>query len=151
LPDGLQYRVLLAGTGETPKKSDLLNINLRGRFMDEKEFAHQDNLQIPFQACPKGCQEALKLMKIGSKWQIFITPELAYAYESRRDPATETGLVYEIELLSAESESAHPGEHRGRGRLGHPLDEVFFPPKSVPQGSQPNRDAMNAPQPVTGK
>jgi FKBP-type peptidyl-prolyl cis-trans isomerase len=132
LPDGLQYRIIQTGTGEIPKSTDLITLNLRGNLIDGTEFRRKDHLQIPFAACPKACQEALQLMKAGSKWQIFAPSELAYGYERRRDPGTETTLVYELELISAEPESAHPGEHHGGGRLGHPLDEDFFPPKAVP-------------------
>ena len=82
LPSGLQYRVLREGNGAVPKATDSVAVNYRGTLVDGTEF---DNSQkrgepavISVRGAIKGWSEALQLMKTGSKWQIFVPPELAY-------------------------------------------------------------------------
>jgi FKBP-type peptidyl-prolyl cis-trans isomerase len=128
LPDGLQYKVIQAGTGNLPKPTDLLTFNFRGSWIDGTDFRNQGHEEIPLKACPKGLQEAFLLMKTGSKWQIFLPSDLIYHPRGVQVPGFGSTLVYEVELLSAEPESAHPSEHHGTGRLGHSLDEDILPP-----------------------
>lgn len=127
LPDGLQYRVLKEGTGPLPRPVEIVYLRFRGTFIDGKEFRHSDNYEIPLWGCPKGLLEALKMMKVGSKWQIFEPYTLAYGHVKDRAEGYGSTLIYEIELLNAEAESAHPNQHHGAGRLGHTLDEDLLP------------------------
>ena len=105
LPSGLQYRVMRAGTGRTPKLTDTVSVNYRGTFIDGSEFDSSYRRGQPFvfqvSRMIKGWIEALQLMGVGSKWQLFIPPRLAYG-EQGQPPAigpNET-LIYEVELLS---------------------------------------------------
>lgn len=129
LPDGLQYRVIKDGSGELPKMAQILTLKFKGCWLDGTEFKHNDRLEIPFFACPKGLREALKLMKVGSQWQIYIPYTLAYGHLGEEAQGYGSTLVYDIELLTAESETAHPNQHHSAGRLGHTLDEDLLPPK----------------------
>lgn len=129
LPGGVQYRVIKTGTGELPKRMDLLTVKFRGTWIDGREFNHSDNLEIPFVACTKGLQEVLLQMKAGSKWQIYVPYTLAYGRVKDRAVGYGSVLVYELELVSAERESARPNQHRSPGgRVGHSLDEDILPP-----------------------
>ncbi|MEX0978822.1 MAG: FKBP-type peptidyl-prolyl cis-trans isomerase [Pirellulales bacterium] len=99
---GLQYKVLKAGTGPRPKATDVVRVNYRASFTNGVEF--EKNSEVPFttpvnQVIP-GWQEALQLMEVGSKWQVFIPPDLAYG-EQGSPPAIgpNTALVFELELL----------------------------------------------------
>ena len=105
LPSGLQYRVMRAGTGRTPKLTDTVSVNYRGTFIDGSEFDSSYRRGQPFvfqvNRMIKGWIEALQLMGVGAKWQLFIPPRLAYG-EQGQPPAigpNET-LIYEVELLS---------------------------------------------------
>jgi FKBP-type peptidyl-prolyl cis-trans isomerase FklB len=105
LPDGLQYRVIKAGTGRTPRPIDTVVVNYRGTFVDGTEFDSSyrrgQPLVFPVNRVIRGWTEALQLMKVGSKWQLFIPPQLAYGPQGA-PPAigpNET-LIFELELLA---------------------------------------------------
>ena len=82
LPSGLQYRVITAGTGETPKETSKVTVHYRGTLIDGQEFdsSYKQGEPITFgvNGVIPGWTEALKLMKVGSKWQLFIPSNLAY-------------------------------------------------------------------------
>ncbi len=129
LPDGLQYRVITTGTGEFPKPKDLLTLKIHGTWINGKEFRQNDNLEMPFLLCPKGLQEALQQMKVGSKWQIYVPYNLGYGRLKQRAVGFGSVLIYELELVSAELEGSSPNQHHGPGgRAGHSLDEDLLPP-----------------------
>lgn len=105
LPSGLQYKVLTAGNGPTPSGSDTVTVHYRGTLLDGTEFdsSHKRGqpATFPVTGVIKGWTEALQLMKVGSKWQLFIPPDLAYGergYGSQIGP--NTLLTFEIELVS---------------------------------------------------
>lgn len=129
LPDGLQYRVIRTGTGDFPKRLELLTLKFRGTWINGKEFKHNDRLEIPFLGCTKGLQEALQTMKVGSEWQIFVPYNLAYGRVGERADGFGSTLIYNLELISAEPENAHPNQHHSSGRVGHSLDEDLLPEK----------------------
>lgn len=105
LPDGLQYKVLKEGTGETPGDNEMVEMNLRGTFVDGSEFDSSASrgkpIELPVGQLPRGWSEALKLMKAGSKWRLFIPSNLAYGENGlgSRIPGNET-LILDVELLS---------------------------------------------------
>ena len=105
LPDGLQYKVIKQGTGDTPKSGDTVETNYRGTLIDGKEFDSSAKnggpVSFPVDAVIKGWTEALELMPVGSKWQLFIPSELAYGDSGAGNviPPGAT-LVFDIELLS---------------------------------------------------
>jgi FKBP-type peptidyl-prolyl cis-trans isomerase len=106
LPSGLQYKVLKAGTGEKPTATDKVVCNYRGTLINGTEFdaseKHGGPATFPVNQVIKGWTEALQLMPVGSKWQLFIPPDLAYGERGTPDgsiPPNST-LVFEVELVS---------------------------------------------------
>lgn len=105
LPSGLQYKVLTEGIGPKPTASDTVVCNYRGTLIAGKEFdsSYKRGQPATFQVngVIKGWTEALQLMPVGSKWQLFIPSELAYG-ESGRGPDIGPGatLIFEVDLLS---------------------------------------------------
>lgn len=105
LPDGLQYKVIKEGTGPKPTASDTVVTNYRGALIDGTEFDSSykrgEPATFPVGQVIKGWTEALQLMPVGSKWQLFIPSELAYG---ERSPGAQIGpnstLIFDIELLS---------------------------------------------------
>jgi FKBP-type peptidyl-prolyl cis-trans isomerase FklB len=105
LPSGLQYKVLSEGTGKTPKKNDTVTVHYRGTLVDGTEFdssiARGQPATFKVDGVIPGWTEALQLMKVGAKWQIFIPPELAYG--ERGVPShipPQSVLIFEVELIS---------------------------------------------------
>jgi FKBP-type peptidyl-prolyl cis-trans isomerase FklB len=105
LPSGLQYKVLKSGTGKKPRPNQTVTVNYRGTLVDGAEFDNSYKRGEPatFQVSGviKGWTEALQLMPAGSKWQLFIPPDLAYGEQGAGEviPPNST-LIFEIELLS---------------------------------------------------
>jgi FKBP-type peptidyl-prolyl cis-trans isomerase FklB len=104
LPSGLQYKVLTEGTGPKPTSSDTVTCNYRGTLINGTEFdssyKRNEPASFPVTGVIKGWTEALQLMPVGSKWQLFIPSDMAYGDSGR--PGIEPGstLVFEVELLS---------------------------------------------------
>lgn len=104
LPSGLQYKVLKKGTGPTPKKSDLVQAHYRGTLLDgtvfDSSYDRGEAATFPVDGVIDGWKEALQLMPVGSKWQLFVPSELAYG---ERSPSPRIGpnamLIFEVELL----------------------------------------------------
>ncbi|HLZ41495.1 MAG TPA: FKBP-type peptidyl-prolyl cis-trans isomerase [Candidatus Sulfotelmatobacter sp.] len=107
LPDGLQYKVLKEGTGPKPTANDTVSVNYRGTLIDGKEFDSSykrgQPTTFPVNGVIKGWTEALQLMPVGSKWQLFIPPDLAYGDNAPGgDIKPGDTLIFEVELLSIE-------------------------------------------------
>jgi len=105
LPSGLQYKILKAGDGEKPKPTDTVVCNYRGTLLNGKEFDSSykrgQPATFPVSGVIKGWTEALQLMPVGSKWQLFIPPDLAYGDRGAgNDIAPGATLIFEVELLS---------------------------------------------------
>jgi FKBP-type peptidyl-prolyl cis-trans isomerase FklB len=104
LPSGLQYKVLEEGTGRTPTESDRVKAHYRGTFVNGEEFdsSYKRNqpAEFPVKGVIAGWTEALKLMKEGAKWQLFIPANLAYG-ERGRPPSMppNSTLIFEVELI----------------------------------------------------
>ncbi|GAC1625305.1 MAG: hypothetical protein NVS9B13_20610 [Candidatus Acidiferrum sp.] len=111
LPSGLQYKILKEGTGPKPSATDTIVCNYKGTLIDNTEFDSSykrgEPATIPVSGVIKGWTEALQLMPVGSKWQLFVPSELAYG---PRGPSAEIGpnstLVFEVELLSIQPKPA---------------------------------------------
>jgi FKBP-type peptidyl-prolyl cis-trans isomerase FklB len=104
LPSGLQYKITKEGTGKTPKADDTVTVNYRGTLIDGTEFDSSYKRGEPatflVKGVIKGWTEALQLMKVGSKWQLFIPSELAYGEQSAgRVIGPNSTLIFEVELL----------------------------------------------------
>ena len=105
LPSGLQYKILTAGTGPKPTASDTVTCNYKGTLIGGKEFDSSykrgEPASFPVGGVIKGWTEALQLMPVGSKWQLFIPAELAYGDRGAPpDIAPGDTLIFEVELLS---------------------------------------------------
>jgi FKBP-type peptidyl-prolyl cis-trans isomerase FklB len=105
LPSGLQYKILRAGTGKTPTDADSVDCQYRGTRLDGAEFdssyARGQPATFRVAGVIRGWQQALKLMPTGSKWQLFVPPELAYGERgSGAKIPPNAALVFEVELLA---------------------------------------------------
>src|SRR5215472_4979320 len=108
LPDGLQYRVLKDGAGACPKATSTVKTQCRGTLIDGTEFfnTYKDNEPATFAVNEviKGWSEVLPLMKVGSKWQVFIPAELAYGEKGAGAKiGPNSTLIFEIELVGINS------------------------------------------------
>lgn len=104
---GLQYKVLKEGTGAVPKKTDTVSTHYSGKLLDGTEFdssySRNEPATFPVTGVIPGWTEALQLMKVGSKWQLFIPAELAYKDQGAgAEIGPNATLVFEIELLGVE-------------------------------------------------
>lgn len=102
--DGLQYKVIKEGTGPMPKATDTVSVNYRGTFVDGREFDSSEKnggpVSFPVGQVIKGWTEALQMMKVGSKWQLFVPGELAYGPAGRPGIPPNATLLFDVELLS---------------------------------------------------
>jgi FKBP-type peptidyl-prolyl cis-trans isomerase FklB len=108
LPSGLQYKVITEGTGPIPKATDIVVAHYRGTLLDGTEFDSSYSRNQPLTrnvtGLVKGWQEALQLMKTGSKWQLFVPPNLAYGeHGSPPKIGPDATLIFEMELLSIQA------------------------------------------------
>jgi FKBP-type peptidyl-prolyl cis-trans isomerase FklB len=106
LASGLQYKEIKPGTGNTPKSTDEVITHYRGTLIDGTEFdsSYKRGEPITFavNGVIAGWTEALQLMKVGAKWQLFIPGDLAYGRRGAaggKIPPNAT-LIFDIELLS---------------------------------------------------
>jgi FKBP-type peptidyl-prolyl cis-trans isomerase FklB len=107
LPSGLQYKILTAGTGPKPTASDTVLCNYKGMLINGTEFDSSykrgQPLKFPVGGVIKGWTEALQLMPVGSKWQLFIPSNLAYGESGNQGIPPNSTLIFEVELVSIEA------------------------------------------------
>ena len=103
LPSGLQYKALKMGSGPKPAGADKVELRYRGTLMDGTEFEKSEQGKtavFEVSSTIPGLREALQLMPVGSTWQLFIPPRLAYGLEgSGRLIGPNTLLIYQVELV----------------------------------------------------
>lgn len=103
LPDGLQYKVIKAGTGKTPTPKDTVKVHYTGTFTNGQKFDssidRNEPAQFPVTGVIKGWTEALLMMKEGDKWMLYIPSELAYGPRGNQGIAPNETLIFEVELL----------------------------------------------------
>jgi FKBP-type peptidyl-prolyl cis-trans isomerase FklB len=111
MPDGLQYKVLVSGTGPQPKPADTVSAHYKGTLTDGTEFDSSYHtgkpLTMPVQRLIAGWQEALTNMHVGDKWELYVPGNLAYG--ERGSPpkiGANATLVFEMELLGIEPPQA---------------------------------------------
>jgi FKBP-type peptidyl-prolyl cis-trans isomerase FklB len=110
LPSGLQYKILKEGAGPKPTASDSVVCNYKGTLINGAEFDSSykrgQPATFPVGQVIHGWTEALQLMPVGSKWQLFIPSEMAYG---PRGPSPDIGpnatLIFEVELLSIQGKA----------------------------------------------
>jgi FKBP-type peptidyl-prolyl cis-trans isomerase FklB len=110
LPSGLQYKVLKEGNGPKPTATDSVVCNYRGTLLNGTEFdsstKHGGPATFPVNGVIKGWTEALQLMPVGSKWQLFVPSGLAYAERGAGgDIGPNATLIFEVELVSIQNKS----------------------------------------------
>ena len=104
LSSGLQYKVLRTGAGKFPKPNSTVEVHYVGTLMDGREFDSSrrrgESATLSLANVIKGWQEAIPLMRVGSRWQVFIPPSLGYGAKGAGAVIgpNET-LIFEIELL----------------------------------------------------
>jgi len=108
LPSGLQYKILKEGTGPKPTATDSVVCNYRGTLINGTEFdsssKHGQPATFPVNGVIKGWTEALQLMPVGSKWQLFVPAELAYGPRGAGpDIGPDATLIFEVELVSIQA------------------------------------------------
>jgi FKBP-type peptidyl-prolyl cis-trans isomerase FklB len=105
LPSGLQYKVIKEGDGKIPAATDTVTVHYRGTLIDGTEFdssyTRGQPVTFPVKGVVPGFSEALQLMKVGSKWQLFIPSNLAYGERGAGDDiGPNSTLIFDLELIS---------------------------------------------------
>jgi len=139
LPSGLQYKVITQGNGPKPTPSDVVECNYKGTLIDGTEFDSSAKrgkpATFPVGQVIKGWTEALQLMPVGSKWELYLPPTLAYG--ERGTPNGPIGpnetLVFEVELLSIQPK---------------PEGKPAPPPGAMVPKAQPQAQPQAAPPPA---
>jgi len=157
LPDGLQYKILQEGTGPKPSATDAVTVNYRGTLVNGTEFdsSYKRNQPLTIGVSGqiiKGWTEALQLMPVGSKWQIFIPSDLAYG-PSGRPPVIgpNSTLVFEVELVSIQPKPDAPAPAAAPATA--PAPAAASPnapapnPAPTPNASAPPKPTPPAPKP----
>lgn len=105
LPSGLQYKILTEGNGLKPKASDTVKCHYEGRLINGQVFDSSirrgEPAEFPVSGVIPGWVEALQLMPVGSKWQLYIPSELAYgAHGAGQSIGPNETLIFDVELLA---------------------------------------------------
>lgn len=107
---GLQYKVNTEGAGANPKDDDTVVVHYKGTLIDGTEFdsSYKRNqpAEFPVKAVIPGWTEALKKMKKGAKWNLYIPPELAYGDRGRPGIPANSVLVFDVELIDIKGAGA---------------------------------------------
>lgn len=148
LPSGLQYKILQEGAGPKPTAADTVVCNYKGTLIDNTEFdssaKHGQPATFPVTKVIKGWTEALQLMPVGSKWQLFIPSDLAYGPRGAGGViGPNATLVFEVELLSIEPKAepaAQPAPKPATNPSASPAPNSNVSPT-------PNPSANPAPKP----
>ena len=102
-PTGLQYRVIKEGKGDSPKQNDRVKVHYVGKLIDGSEFDSSIKRGQPSEfglnQVIKGWTEGLQLMKVGSKFEFYIHPKIAYGARARPNIPANSVLNFEVELL----------------------------------------------------
>ena len=105
-PSGLQYKIITEGKGAIPADTCKVKVNYKGTLIDGTEFDSSYKRKEPttFRANQviKGWTEALTMMPVGSKWELYIPQELAYGARDQGQIKPFSTLIFEVELLSIE-------------------------------------------------
>ena len=110
---GLQYKSIKEGTGAQPKGNDTVTVNYRGTLINGTEFDSSykrgQPATFPLNGVIKGWTEGLQLMKAGSKYQLFVPPNLAYGDRAvGPDISANSTLIFDVELIGVKPAEAGP-------------------------------------------
>ncbi|HEU6447447.1 MAG TPA: FKBP-type peptidyl-prolyl cis-trans isomerase [Verrucomicrobiae bacterium] len=140
LPDGLEYKVITEGNGESPKSNDTVTVNYSGKLVNGTEFDSSykrgQPATFPVTGVIPGWTEALQKMKVGSKWELYIPADLAYGERGRPGIPPNSTLIFQVELLSIQ----HPQPPTSQAMPHQPLtsDIVEVPSaEEMKKGAKP--------------
>jgi FKBP-type peptidyl-prolyl cis-trans isomerase FklB len=150
LPSGLQYKVITEGSGAKPTANDTIVCNYKGTLLDGTEFDSSykrgQPATIPVGRVIRGWTEALQLMPVGSKWELYIPASLAYGEQGTPNGGpigpNET-LVFEVELLSIQPK---PEAKPAPPVMTSPDGQTKTPPSTPPPSSNPAPAEQTPPQ-----
>jgi len=152
---GLQYKVLKDGTGPSPKATETVKVNYRGTTIDGTEFDSSykrgQPATFPVNRVIKGWTEALQLMKVGSKYQLFVPADLAYGEKGAgSDIGPNATLIFDVELLgitpAGTTPTPKPSTYDSTRPAGEPGAAV--PPKT---SAKPVASPSTSPSPTPPK
>jgi len=153
LPSGLEYKVITAGTGPKPTAEDTVMCNYRGTLINGTEFdnsaKHGGATEIPVGGVIKGWTEALQLMPVGSKWELYVPADLAYGQrQAGPDIGPNSTLIFEVELVSIQPKKEAPKPEAPAADAKPAAQPAAQPPpQAAPQ--QPAPQQQPAPKPPT--
>ena len=108
LPSGLQYKVISNGNGAIPKASDTVKCHYEGRLINgavfDSSYRRGEPAEFPVNGVIAGWVEALQLMPVGSKWELYIPQELAYGSRDMGQIKPFSTLIFEVELVGIEND-----------------------------------------------
>lgn len=117
---GLQYIVVSGGTGPMPTKNDTVKCHYKGTLTTGEQFDSSYDrgqpAEFPVGGVIPGWTEALQMMKVGSKYKLFIPAELAYGASGRPGIPPNSALVFEVELLDIVKAGAAPAAPAKKGK-----------------------------------
>ncbi|WP_201576834.1 MULTISPECIES: FKBP-type peptidyl-prolyl cis-trans isomerase [Psychrobacter] len=101
---GLQYKVLEAGTGKSPKATDIVEVNYEGKLIDgtvfDSSYERGEPIEFPLNQVIAGWTEGLQLMKEGGKYEFYIPADIAYGEAGNAGIEPNSTLIFTVELLS---------------------------------------------------
>lgn len=104
LPSGLQYKILKKGAGKTPTLDDKVVCQYKATLLDGTEFDSTEKrghaVTLPVKGIVAGWTQALQMMPVGSKWQLFIPPQLAYGEKMVNGIGPNAMLIFEVEVVA---------------------------------------------------
>jgi FKBP-type peptidyl-prolyl cis-trans isomerase FklB len=104
LPSGLQYQVLVKGSGAKPKATDTVTVHYRGTLLDGTEFdssfKRNEPAKLQLNRVIAGWSEALQLMSAGAKWKLFVPAQLAYGERGVGPIPPHSTLIFDVELIA---------------------------------------------------
>lgn len=139
---GLQYMVIKEGEGEPPDDDDIVTVHYRGTLIDGTEFDSSYKRGKPTKFVVgrtiRGWREALKMMKPGAKWKLWIPPELGYGRMAPPNIGPNQALIFEVELIEVERQQSKQTSSTGRSRTPITSDIIRIPSKEeLEKGAKP--------------
>lgn len=106
LPSGLQYKIIRKGSGAKPTRDQMVTAHYRGKHLDGSEFDNSYDRNEPanfrLSNVISGWTEALQLMSVGSKWELYIPPSLGYGEQGSGPIGPNEVLIFEVDLLGVQ-------------------------------------------------
>ena len=138
----LQYKVITAGSGPKPASTETVVTHYRGTLINGTEFdssyKRSEPATFPVTGVIKGWTEALQMMPVGSKWQLFIPSELAYGERGTgRDIGPNSTLLFDIELLEIKPKDANAPSDKPKVTLSNPAAKPTIKPTVKPAPPAP--------------